>query len=53
MPGAVHGAVLNGQAHALGLGPRDNWQYVYGGKGADTDDDGLRESDCAAVTSVP
>ena len=28
---------------------RDNWQYVYGGKGADTDDDGLRESDCAGL----
>ena len=28
---------------------RDNWQYVYGGKGADTDGDGLRESDCAGL----
>ena len=28
---------------------RDNWQYVYGGKGGDTDGDGLRESDCAGL----
>ena len=29
--------------HGLTGAYRDNWQYVYGGKGADTDGDGLRE----------
>ena len=28
---------------------RENWVYVYGGKGGDSNGDGIRESDCAGL----
>ena len=49
------GAKAAGTPTSLGLAEhglmayRDNWQYVYGGKGGDSDGDGLRESDCAGL----
>ena len=40
-PGSRHPTSIGLAEHGL-MAFRDNWQYVYGGKGGDTDGDGLR-----------